>query len=143
MLTIDANVFIAASSPTEISHADSDLFLSRVRQDKLFLYCPTLLLPEITSGIIRPTGNVVVAQLTLLGIQNFPLMQWVELTQARAEAAVQVAESCRLRGADAVYVAAAQEFGTTLLTWDTEVLARGMGAASVMSPTDWLAANPV
>lgn len=143
MLTIDVNVFIGASSPTEKAHTDSDLFLSRVRQDKLFLYCPTLLLPEIASGIIRPTGSVVVAQLTLRGVQNFPLMQWVELTQARAEAAVQVAENCRLRGADAVYVTVAQEFGTTLVTWDAEVLARGTGAASVLSPTGWLAANPV
>lgn len=143
MLTIDANVFIAASSPTEKAHADSDLFLSRIRQDKLFLYCPTLLLPEIVSGIIRPTSSVVVAQLTLIGVQNFPLMHWAKLTRARAEAAVQMAESCRLRGADAVYVAVAQEFGTTLVTWDAEVLARGTGAASVLSPTEWLAANPV
>ncbi len=143
MLTIDANVFIGAASPTEKSHRDSDLLLSRVRRDGLLLHCPTLLLPEVVSGIIRPTGNVVVTQLTVLGIENFPQMHWVELTQARAEVAVQIALTCRLRGADAVYVAVAQEFGTTLVTWDAEVLARGTAAVSVMTPTDWLVANPI
>lgn len=143
MLTIDANVFIGAASPTVKSHRDSDLFLSRVRRDNLLVRCPALLLPEVASGIIRPTGNIVVTQLTVLGVENFPQMHWVELTQTRAEAAVQIALTCRLRGADAVYVAVAQEYGTTLVTWDAKVLARGTQAVSVMTPTDWLAANPI
>lgn len=66
----------------------------------------------------------------------------MSLTSARAEEAARVAASYRLRGADAVYVAVAQEFGTMLITWDAEMLTRGARAVPVLTPTDWLAANP-
>ncbi len=66
----------------------------------------------------------------------------IELTENRARLSVQTALTCRLRGANAVYVAVAQEFGTTVVTWDAEMLARGTQTVSVMTPTDWLAANP-
>lgn len=49
---------------------------------------------------------------------------------------------CRLRGADAVYVAVAQEYGATLIIWDQELLTRGAAAITVVTPADWLAANP-
>lgn len=49
---------------------------------------------------------------------------------------------CRLRGADAVYVAVAQEYGATLIIWDQELLMRGAAAITVVTPADWLAANP-
>lgn len=142
MLTIDANVFISAASRSDVFHADSDLFLRRVRRAGLPLHCPSLLLPEMASGIIRPTGNVIAAQVALLSVETFPGMDFVPLTEARAQAAVQMSLTCRLRGADAVYVAVAQEFGTTLVTWDAELLARGVQAAPVLNPTDWLAATP-
>lgn len=58
-------------------------------------------------------------------------------------ASAQVAVSCRLRGADAVYVAVAQEFRATMITWDNEVLLRDAAVVPTMTPTDWLAANPI
>ena len=47
----------------------------------------------------------------------------------------------RLRGADAVYIALAVEFGATVITWDAEMLTRGAGAVSVLTPSDWLASH--
>ena len=41
-----------------------------------------------------------------------------------------------------MYVAVAQEYGTTLITWDQELLARGAAAVTVMTPADGLAVNP-
>lgn len=143
MLTIDANVFVSVSAPAETFHAISVEFLSRVQNAQIPVICPTLVLPETASGIIRPTGNVPAAQLAVTGITNFPNILLLELTQDQASRAVNITATCRLRGADAVYVAVAQKHGTTLITWDAEVLARGTAAASVLSPTDWLAANPI
>ncbi len=142
-LTIDANVFIAASSLADVFHVDSDAFLKRVRHSGLQLQCPTLLLPETASGIIRPTGNIIAAQITVDSVETFPGMSLVNLTEQRAQAATQIALRHHLRGADSIYVAVAQEFGTTLITWDNEALTRGANAVTVMTPDDWLAANPV
>ena len=76
-------------------------------------------------------------------MENFPNINLVPLTEQRAQAAVQIAFLCRLRGADAVYAAVAQEYGTTLITWDQELLTRGANAVPTLTPTDWLAANPI
>jgi len=142
MLTVDANVFVSASSLGDVFHTDSDDFLGRVQRSGRPLYCPSLLLPETASGIIRPTGNTIAAQVAVRSVETFPGMMLVTLTEQRAEQAAQIAISCRLRGADAIYVAVAQEFGTTLITWDAEMLTRGAQAVTVMTPSDWLAANP-
>ena len=142
MLTIDANVFVSAASMTDMLHADSELFLRRVRQSGMRVRCPTLVSPEIASAIIRPTGDAAAAQVTLASVETFPKISFVILTGPRTQAAMQIALTCRLRGADAVYVAVAQEYGTTLITWDQEMLTRGAAAVPVMTPAGWLAAHP-
>jgi len=143
MVTIDANVFVSARVRSETNHAASDLFLNRVVQSATEVRCPTLVLPETAAAIFRPGGTLALARAAVLQIELFPSLSLVGLTEDRARQSVEVALTCRLRGADAVYVLVAQEFGTTLVTWDAEVLARGTAAASVLSPTEWLAANPI
>ncbi len=143
MLTVDANVFISASTPTEVFHADSDNFLLRAGRGGVLFFCPTLVLPEIASGIIRPTGDVVATQEAVRRVQTLPGLTLVDLTDQRALRAARAVSDYRLRGADAVYIAVAQEHGTTLITWDKEVLTRGAQAVPTMTPTDWLAANPI
>ncbi len=141
MVNIDANIFVSARARSELNYSASDLFLNKIVVSAIEVRCPTLVLPETAAAIARPGGTLAFAQAAVLQIQIFPYLSLIELTEDRARRSVDVALACRLRGADAVYVAVAQEFGTTLVTWDTEVLARGTQAISVMTPTDWLAAN--
>jgi len=91
---------------------------------------------------MRPTGNSNAAPNTVAAIKTFPNMSFVPLTDRGAEDAVMIALSCRLRGADAVYAAVAQKYGTTLITWDQELLTRGPSVVSTMTPTDWLFSHP-
>lgn len=142
MLTLDANVFVSASAPAEAQYLVSLAFIGRVAAQSMDVHCPSLVLPEIAAAIIRPTSNVALAAQTVSGIRLLPNITLVTLTEQRAEQAARIAISCRLRGADAVYVAVAQEFGTTLITWDAEMLTRGARAVPVLTPSDWLAANP-
>lgn len=141
MLTIDANVFVSSSSLADKLSAESEEFLCRAGQQELRVYCPTLLLPEVASAIIRPISDINAAKITLASVERFPNLSFVELTEPRSQAAVRIALTCRLRGADAIYVAVAQEYGTTLATWDQELLSRGVTAVTVMTPTAWLATN--
>lgn len=142
MLTVDANVFVSASAPADVFHGDSNTFLSRVRRTQISVSCPSLLLPETASGIMRPSGNALAAQAAVATIQTFPGLHLFPLTEQRAEQAAQIALNYGLRGADAVYVAMAQELGTTLITWDNEMLTRTTAVVIAMTPADWLAANP-
>jgi predicted nucleic acid-binding protein len=143
MLTIDANVFVSASSPVDALNIDSDAFLLCIRQSGLQVYCPTRLLPEVASGIMRPTANINVALITIASVKTFPNINFVSLTERSADDAVRIALLCRLRGADAIYAAVAQSYGTTLVTWDQELLTRGPEVVPTMTPTDWLFAHPL
>jgi len=52
--------------------------------------------------------------------------------------AERVATTLFLRGADAIYVAAARLSDAVLLTYDAEVIARAAKTVCVMTPDDWL-----
>lgn len=54
----------------------------------------------------------------MIFMQTSPDIRFIELTADRARRAADITITCRLRGADAVYAAVAQEYGTTLITWD-------------------------
>ena len=141
-MTIDANVFVSALIPSDSNFNASVDFVNRVRSLRSDVYCPTLVLPECAGAVIRPTGDLPLARRVVASLQTLPGLQLVSLTEARAVEAMEIALRLRLRGADAVYVALAQEFGTLLITWDREMLTRGAQAVSVMTPADWLATHP-
>lgn len=142
MLTVDANVFVSAASTTEVQYGASMLFLSRLLSLSLPLYYPTIVVSETTAGIVRPTNNVSLARRTADNLGLLTGMNLIAVDENRARLASELAITYRLRGADAIYVAVAQEFGTILITWDTELLTRGRLAVPVITPTDWLVANP-
>ena len=142
MLTVDASVFVSSLRLTESHSAESNRFLERLRRDRAALVCPTLALTETVAAIARPTRDTqaaLQAGLTLDGLTNLRL---VSLDADLARQAAKLAATHYLRGADAVYLAVAQHNGSTLITWDTEMLQRGPAVLSTLSPTDWLAANP-
>ena len=141
-MTIDANVFVSALVPSDSNFGTSVTFIDRVRSLGGDVYCPSLLLPECAGAVIRPTSDLPLARRAVESVQALPGLRLVSLTEARAFGAMEIALRLRLRGADAVYVALAQEFGTTLITWDREMLTRGAQAVSVMTPIDWLTAHP-
>lgn len=91
MLTIDANVFVSAASATEAQHQVSRAFLGRVSALSATLYCPTILLPEVAAGIVRPTGRAGFAARTVAGILRLPDIVLVELDELRAGLAADAA----------------------------------------------------
>ncbi|MDQ2687006.1 MAG: type II toxin-antitoxin system VapC family toxin [Armatimonadota bacterium] len=140
-MTIDASVFVASIRTQEINHGDSLLFLSRLPQTGTQIYCHSLLVPECSASIARRTGNVVQAEDIIEQVQMFPNLHLLPLTRDRAQQAAKLAMNYRLRGADAVYLAVAEEFETTLVTWDGEMRTRGAGVVTTLTPTEWLAAQ--
>ncbi len=142
MVAIDANVFVAASRLVEIHYATSKAFLERIKNCSARVFCPTLVIAETVAAIVRPTGDVSLALLSIRLISEYPRMTLLSLTQRQVRAAAHIAAVHRLRGADSVYVEVARESGATLVTWDNEMLQRAQGVVPVMTPADWLAANP-
>lgn len=140
-LTVDASVFVAASRTDEVHYPASRRFLQQVSARHGNLFCPVLVLPECAAAIARPTGDVRLAQELVSLIETFPGLQLVDLNRPLAHRAAQIAQDCRLRGADSVYVAVAEMFDTILIAWDVEMLERGANVVSTMTPTEWMEAT--
>ncbi len=73
-------------------------------------------------------------------IEALPGMQPIPLDVHLARQAVRAATNHRLRRADSVYVAVADTFDATLITWDAEMLERGSGVVKTVTPSHWLEA---
>ncbi|MGH9939048.1 MAG: type II toxin-antitoxin system VapC family toxin, partial [Blastocatellia bacterium] len=124
-ITIDASVFVAAARPAEPHYLESRAFILEAQKTNAEVICPTLVLPECGAAIARRTGNPTLALSVVVMIDGWWGLQLIQLMASRARRAAQIAADQRLRGADSVYVAIAEEFASTLVTWDGEMLQRG------------------
>jgi predicted nucleic acid-binding protein len=137
-LTVDASVFVAAARVEEIHYSTSRQFLLQARAHDATLFCPALVLPECAAAIARPTGDAALAEELIDLIEGFPGMQLIPLEVHLARQAAHAATNHRLGGAGSGYVAVADTFDATLITWDAEMLERGLGAVKTVTPSHWL-----
>jgi predicted nucleic acid-binding protein len=137
--TIDASVFVAAARAGERYHAVSLRFLEYVEENARDVFCPALVLPECAAAIARPTDDEVLAAELVALIESFPRLQLVSVSPVLGRRAAEIAATHRLRGADSVYVAVAEDFNTVLVTWDMEMLNRGAPLVQTTTPEQFLA----
>ena len=138
-VTIDASVFVAAARPQETQHLTSRRLVQQVRRLKADLFLPFLILPECAAAIASPTGDAVLGEELVELVIGLPGLNLVHLDSTLASRAAQIAARHRLRGADSIYVAVAEAFDATLITWDTEMLERGADLVTTVYPCQWLA----
>ena len=136
--TVDASVLVASARPQEVHYAESETFLARVTELRVESFCPTIVLPESAAPIARATGSTQRAAELIRGIYRLPRLRLVAIDVRLAHRAAEIAMTLRLRGADSVYVAVAEASGSTLITWDTEMLERAPGVVPTMTPAEWL-----
>ena len=136
--TIDASVFVAAARAPDAHHAASLEFLRQIEEQTGNLFCPTLVLAECSAAIARQTDRPILAERTVALVERFPNLLLVPLDIPLARRAAQSAMTYRLRGADSIYVAVAEAFNTTLITWDAEMLQRSPAVVAALTPTEWM-----
>jgi predicted nucleic acid-binding protein len=122
MYTIDASVHLSALNPAEADSITSQAFLALVRRQQVPLFCPTLLLVEVAAVVARALDDTDRAVALAAALRGLPNQTLVPLDEALADRAVDLAARARLRGADAVYAAVAQQHGATLVTLDHQQL---------------------
>ena len=138
MYTIDASVHVSALNPAEADSATSQAFLALVRQHRIPLFCPTLLLVEVAAAVARALDDADRAVALAEALRGLPNQTLVPLDESLADCAVVLAATARLRGADAVYAAVSQQYGTTLITLDRQQLDRLSSLVSTAIPADVL-----
>ena len=137
-VTIDASVWLAALSAGEPHHERAASLISALAAREVQLHQPGLFIIEVCATIARRTRNRALALAvgrTTLATRGLVIH---ELDHRLAAAAADVAATCALRGADAVYVATAQRAASTFVTLDREVLDRARSVVTVRTPAEWL-----
>ncbi len=132
--TVDASVFVNAFNPHEEGHAESLQILAAIQERGDPVIVPTLLVPEIASAVARATDDRVGAMQYAHATAALPHVMLVALTPALARQASELAATHRLRGSDAVYLAVARRYGTTLVSRDDEQRTRGSAVTICQTP---------
>src|SRR5215510_4759569 len=132
--TIDASVFVNAFNRHEEGHAKSLQILSAIQESGDPVIVPTLLVAEIASAVARATEDTAGALQYAMATAALPHLTLVALTAAVARQAADLAATHRLRGADAVYVAVARRYSTTIVSRDREQRTRGAAVVACRAP---------
>ena len=138
MYTLDASVHVNALNPHEAESVTSQALLRLVRQQRIPLFCPTLLPVEVAAVIARRRDDADHSATLAMLVRGWPNQTLVPLEGAVADRAINLAARLRLRGADAVYAAVAQQYGTTLITLDRQQLERLPPEVRTARPADVL-----
>ena len=136
MFTVDASVWINAYFADEPGHAVSRAFLETLTRRSASLYLPHLAAVEIVAGIARALGEGSAATEYLQSIARLRNVTWVAVDDATAHRAASLAAQHRLRGADAIYTAVAQQYRCTLVSLDQDHLNRAPLDVPALSPAD-------
>lgn len=127
-------MFLNAFNPHEDGHAGSLAILEAIQRRGDPIIVPTLIIPEVAAAIARTTDDSAGAVHFAQAAAALPHLTIVSLTPAVARQAAELAAAHRLRGADAIYVAVARRYGTTLVSRDIEQRTRGSAVVSCVSP---------
>ncbi len=137
--TVDASVFLNAFNPYEVGHEESHRLLAWLQKQSVPIIVPTLLLPEVAAAVSRGREDEKLAREFVAALSRLPHLILVPLDTTLAQQAADVAAQYRLRGSDAVYVAVALRFGSTLITLDREQRERVAVALTARYPAEVLA----
>jgi predicted nucleic acid-binding protein len=113
-------------------------FLDAVVAKQQDLHIPNLALAEIAGVFARQTGKARLATRTVRAVLALPRVQRHALSDVLADRAASLAARCKLRGADAVYVALAEALDQPLITLDQEILDRSSGVIGTSTPSIWV-----
>ncbi|MCH7608516.1 MAG: type II toxin-antitoxin system VapC family toxin [Chloroflexi bacterium] len=133
MFVVDASVWVSMFLSGDINHEASYRWLHRVIATDV-LVAPAVLLPELAGAVARQEELSAAGVRATEIIRDFANVRIVEVDSELAEASARIAAECRMKGADALYVALAAMRGVPLVTWDREQIERGRVAATVVTP---------
>jgi predicted nucleic acid-binding protein len=98
------------------------------------LIMPVLALVEVVGAVVRRTGHEDLGRQVIEDMTRASDLRLIPVGMDLARAAATLAASYRLRGADAIYAALADNLGLPLVTLDRELRIRLSGRITVVEP---------
>ncbi len=134
MMVIDASVFVSWLFPKDPHHTLCRQWGHHYLMNAGRLVAPNILLTEVAASIARNTRDTSRGKKAALYLQRLPSLRLVPVDDYTAAAAIQLATELFLKGADAIYVAVAEQLGITLISLDNEHHTRATARIVVQRP---------
>lgn len=134
MYCLDASVIINAQRPTEPHAQASRAFFEIIKREQHKVFLPEIAIPEITAGLYRGTKDPELAYEFAMALRDLPNLSFVSVDRGLADLAARLIRETGLRGADAIYLALAQDYGLALVTLDKDQLQHGKRFVVVRRP---------
>lgn len=134
MIVSDASVWISHLIAQEIHHAASRKWLTTMVSNNNIIVAPALLLAEVGGAIARRTGDEKLGHQAVNHILSTPNLRLVYTDSNLGMAAARLAAEQRMRGADALYVAVANQLKIPLVSWDQEQIGRASSVVVAYTP---------
>ena len=134
MPVIDASVYVALYLKAEHAHSVSRTWFGEAVSAHNTLFAPVVLLAEIGAALSRGAGQPDLARQAVTQLLESGLVELVTVSSELAERAAEIAIDCRIRGADAIYVALAERLDDELVTLDQQQLERAKDVVKARTP---------
>jgi predicted nucleic acid-binding protein len=134
-VVVDASVWVSRLYLRDAHHSRSVSWFAAQTANTL-LISPVIVLAEVASAVARRTGEPMMAMAMVARLRALPNLRLVAVDDPMGALAARLAAEQALRGADAVYVAAALSLGLPLVTLDQQQLERAQAVITVISPEE-------
>jgi len=119
-MLVDASVWVSRFLSSDVHYPVSRGWIEAYLANGGLIVGPVLLLAEVGGAVARRTGESRLGQQAVAQLLRLPRLRLILMDTALAQSAAELAAQLQLRGADAVYVAAAHRLNIPLVTWDRE-----------------------
>jgi predicted nucleic acid-binding protein len=134
MAVIDASVYITMLDTRDPEHTNCLAWFTAAATSDEAVVAPSLILSEVAATISRGHSDAELAKAVAATLAGSAVIRLVAVTPQLAKRAAIIAADQRVRGADAVYLALAQQLDDVLVTLDRQQLQRGAAVAATRRP---------
>jgi predicted nucleic acid-binding protein len=134
IVVVDASVWVSALRPQDAAYDISDTWIANWTEQNGTIYVPSLFLSEVGGAVSRRSQSPALGVLAIEEILRDASIHVMPVTVELARLAGLRAAELFIRGADAIYVALAEQNRVPLITWDREQLSRASALIDVRAP---------
>lgn len=133
LLTIDSSIIVVSVLEEEKHHLQCKELMGKISDPKYSVVVPYSVLVEVIASVKRRSNSKELAERLGDDLRNMDTINFLELTEARALQAADIARETCLRGMDAIIVQAAVENGAILISLDNDMLKKSERIARTMN----------
>ena len=126
-LTVDSSIIVSSLLENEPRHKEALKIWDTVLAGKNVAILPYSVFVEVVAAVRRRTGSEELAREVGKQLLEIEAVFFVGLDDKSAQDAAEIAVKTGVRGMDAIVLQVARDFGTELMSFDEEMIAKARG----------------